>query len=101
MTLAAEEFQRGWGGPVALLVFAILAATFYMIMERYGPYRKIDNHSPTEDWEEGEEVFFQLTDTEEAEEGNCGGADVDHGSWRSYKPCECGRCDMTPRTALP
>lgn len=101
MLLSADEFDRGWGGPIALLVFAIVATAFYLIMERYGPASKIDNPSPTEDWVEGEEEFHQLTDARGAEGVNCGGVDVDHGSWRSYKPCTCGRCDMTPRRALP
>jgi hypothetical protein len=101
MLLAAQETQRGWGGPIALLVFVIIASGFYWAMETYGPASKIDNHSPTEEWIEGEEEFHQLTDARGAEEGNCGGGVVDHGSWRSYKECECGRCDMTPRRELP
>jgi hypothetical protein len=101
MLLAAQEAQRGWGGPIALLVFAIVASVFYWLMETYGPASKIHNHSPTEDWIEGEEEFHQLTDARGAGEGNCGGGVVDHGSWRSYKECECGRCDMTPRHELP
>lgn len=90
--------ERGWGGPIAIALALIVMYLWKLGVDRWF---KIDNHSPTEDWEEGEEVFYQLTGTEVAEEANCGGADVDHGSWRSYKPCECGRCDMTPRTALP
>lgn len=90
--------ERGWGGPIAIVVALIV---MYLVKLGVDHWLKIDNPSPAEDWEEGEEVNYQLTDAEGAGEGNCGGVDVDHGSWRSYKPCVCGRCDMTPRTALP
>lgn len=93
--------ERGWGGPIAIVVALIV---MYLVKLGVDHWLKIDNPSPAEEWEEGEEVNYQLTDAEGAEgaeEGNCGGVDVDHGSWRSYKPCVCGRCDMTPRTALP
>lgn len=93
--------ERGWGGPTAIVVALIV---MYLVKLGVDHWLKIDNPSPAEEWEEGEEVNYQLTDAEGAEgaeEGNCGGVDVDHGSWRSYKPCVCGRCDMTPRSALP
>lgn len=101
VNLAIEEVQRGWGGPVALLAFALAASLFWWLMETYGPASKIHNHSPTEEWEDDEPDFPQLRGARGAVAENCGGGDVDHGSWRSYKECECGRCDMTPRQALP
>lgn len=101
MLLAVDEVERGWGGPVALLVFFVLAAAWWWVMETYGPASKIENPSPTEDWEEGEEVFYEVTGSEGEVDQGCGGGVVDHGSWRSGKDCTCGRCDMTPRKALP
>lgn len=82
---------------------AIVLALIVMYLVKLGVDRwlMIDNPSPTEDWIEGEEEFLQLTDARGVESENCGGGDVDHGSWRSYKECTCGRCDMTPRQALP
>lgn len=90
--------ERGWGGPMAIVIALIV---MYLVKFGVDHWLKIDNPSPTDDWIEGEEEFLQLTDARGAEGGNCGGVDVDHGSWRSYKECVCGRCDMTPRQALP
>ncbi len=93
--------ERGWGGPAALLAFFVLAAVFYFAMERWGPASKIDNPSPDEDWIEGEEEFYEVEGSRGAERGTCGGGVVDHGSWAQVRECTCGRCDMTPRQALP
>ena len=101
MNLAIEETQRGWGGPAALLVFVLAASLFWWLMETYGPASKIENPSPAEDQEEEYPDYPQVRAPRGAVVENCGGGDVDHGSWRAYKECECGRCDMTPRQALP
>lgn len=101
MSLAIDEVERGWGGPVALLVFVLAASLFWWLMETYGPASKIDNPSPAEEWEEEDPDYSQVRGARRGEPENCGGVDVDHGSWRSYKECVCGRCDMTPRQALP
>lgn len=90
--------ERGWGGPIAIVVALVIMALVKLAVDHFF---KIDNPSPTGEWEEGEEVFYEVTGAEGAEAENCGGAVVDHGSWVQAKDCECGRCDMTPRKALP